>query len=277
MKVLSVLVFSAYLIGIGTPATAQVSHSERLSCEFSNYYFRVTDGVHRWEKFVAASGAATKVECGKKVAAVMIGPYLITFGNGTFNEKFVGSFSSQDCQLVVKANMVAASMGPYFLVARDGNAIQEKFIGSYSTTPLIKVAKNVAVSFFGYSFLASDGTQILDHFVSSTSQPLVVATKNIGAALVGPYLVGFSGGQIIEKFISASRSSKDSLVAGKGLIGASVTPYFLILDGHRNAIIETFLNSNEKVQMVNGIPVLDSPYSNPKSYNSASGQFEEVR
>jgi len=276
MKFLCALAFTICLIG--TSATAQVNNHEQLSCEYSGGYFRVTDGLHRWEKYISASSTsnAKKVECGRGMAAAIIDSYFVVFNNGTFADKYVGSYSSN--VLIVRSNMAAAVIGPYFLVARDGNAIQEKYVGTPKTTPLIAASKNVVISLFNPYFLASDGTQILDQYVgSSMSFPQILATNGFGAALADNYFLGFSGGKIIQEYTPGHRSAKDQIVRGSNLLCATVDSYFFVLDGHRNQITNTYLASGEKARIVNGIPVLEDNYGNMRRYNSASGNFESFR
>ncbi len=264
-----IMLFISILVAF---STAQAN--DKLKCKYVNGYFRVTNGLQNWEKYVpSTSSDKVLFECGEFAAAAIIDSYFVVFSDGAFKEKFVGSSSPKNWALAVNENMAAAAFGSYFLVARNGLEIQEKFVGTVQQKPIVAASKDVAVSIFGSYFLGSDGIQIQEKYVGITNYPKVAAANSLGAALAGNYFLGFSNGNFIEKFVS-NRSTDDLIVHGSFLFATYVGSYFIVFDSRRGKIMESYVGEAGEISVINDVPIFETTSGTIKRYNSVNGQFE---
>ena len=207
----------------------------RLACDFSNGYFRVFDGQTKFEKYVtSANSEDVLLECGNKAAAAIIGSYLVFFENGRFHEKYVTSSSLSERSLAVRGEMAIAVIGSYFIVA--------------------------------------DKAQIQEKYVSSTDNVMLAMGNSIGAALMGSYFVAYVNGRFIEKYVG-SRSA-DDMIRGRGrLIAASCGSYFVVLDGVRKSVAESYVGNSGSISINQDNAIHMSTSGRQPIYSLVTGTF----
>lgn len=258
-----------------SPAAVTKPAGDKLLCSYSANYFRVTDGVQKWEKYIGNwDNKLAKVECGEKIAAGLIGSYFVFFSNGKIKDKYIGSFPEERRLLALDGEIAAAVNGAYFITARAGGEIVDHFAGSSSEKPAIAISKNFAAAVIGSYFVIADGMKTTEKYVSSGTDSKLTSNDSMAAAMMGSYFVGFSQGRILEKYIGA-RALEDMIVAAPALIAASFGNYFVVLDNRKGEIVQKYIGSPGKVQAIRNIAVHMTADGRVTNYDTNSGQFSD--
>lgn len=238
-------VISLVILLVSQMALAQVPRP-RLICSFDNGYFRVTDGIQRWEKYIGST-SGSQVQCGSDFGVGVGGPYFVTFWQGQITDKYVGGNGAST--LLVRGHMGIAFMGSYLLVARAGEAVIEKYIGGNSI-PVIEASSSLALISYGPYLYVTDGREVEEKYVGISNNPILSVGRDIGAALLGSYLMVYANGSLQDKYIG-NRSATDSLEAGRlsPLVAVSTSSYFIVYDAQRNEMKDTYTGSAGRVEV----------------------------
>lgn len=265
------LVLSAFVPS--APAARRVE--DRLLCSYSGSYFRVTDGVRKWEKYVGNwDRKEAKLECGEKIAAGLIGSYFVFFSDGKIQTQYVGSFAEDRRMVALAGDLAAAIDGAYFMSARAGGQIVEKFVGNAAEPPMIAISPKFAAAVMSTRFVVTDGLKTEDRYIGGGTDAKIIANADLAAALTGNYFVAYVNGQIKELYVG-SRDVSDTLTAGQSLIAASMGKYFVVLDGKRGEIKQHYTGAPGKVQVIRDIAVHESAPGRLTRYNGVTGSFQE--
>lgn len=265
MKTLTLLIFTLF----SAFALAQTPNP-KLTCKFEGGYFKVSDGVKRWEKYVGST-ANPVVDCGSDYAVGVGGPYFVTFWNGVIKEEYVGGSGAR--AFLLRGHMAVAVMSSYLIVAKAGEPIIEKYI-SGSGTPVIDASSSLALMAYGSYLYASDGKTVIEKYVGSVTNPILSAGRDIGGALMGSYLLIFANGKVRDEYIG-SRSSKDMIVAGRksALVAAAVGSSFYVFDAQRNVIRNSYTGAG-RVDVREDGAYHSTTNNRTTRYNPATGVFE---
>lgn len=242
----------------------------RLMCKFEGGYFKVSDGVKRWEKYVGSTTNPV-VDCGSDYAVGVGGPYFVTFWNGVIKEEYIGGSGAR--AFLLRGHMAVAVMSSYLIVAKAGEPIIEKYI-SGSGTPVIEASNSLAIMAYGSYLFASDGKTVIEKYVGSVTNPVLSAGKDLGGALMGSYLLIFANGKIRDEYIG-SRSSKDMIEAGRksALVAAAVGSSFYVFDAQRNVIRNSYTGAG-RVEVREDGAYHSTTNNRMTRYNLATGAFE---
>jgi len=259
-----------------------IREPSRLSCSLSNSYFRVSDGIQKWEKYVSMSAdAEVQVSCGREVAAAIAGSYLIVFSKGNFVEKYVSSSAGQTRELLVQQNMVAAVMGSYVLVAKVNNAeinVISKYVSVASDTPAkILIGNGLAAFAMGSYFLVGDGESIKEKYISVSGEAILHAklasADDSVAIVVGSYFVVYQNGEFFKKYFGTA-DLNDRIAGGAGLIAASTNNYLIVFDSSRKSFIEKYIGSPGRIRVQDGLVLHEDHNNRLTIYSSVTGSFE---
>lgn len=274
-KIISSLFVLITLFSIVVSARPDRYKERALICTFNNGYFKVTDGLQKWEKYVTSADASNVLlECDEELGAAIIGSYFVTFYNGQFNERYVTTSNVK--ALRVRGNMAAAVIGSYLIISKAGGSILEKYV---TTTDKVAISVNndLVVAVVGSYFLVSEGASISERYVGvpSSAIPLVATGDRIGAAIMGSYFVSYLNGQVIEKYVGGS-GPNDSLDAERTLVAGSVGNYFIVLDGLRNQFQEKYVGKSGQIQVRNGVAIHRSNSGAITAYSQETGTFRDL-
>lgn len=240
-----------------------------MMCTFENGYFRVFDGMNKYERFVG--GSRGHVECSREIGALVTDSRFVTYSNGTFQDKYVGGSGAK--AFGVRGHLAVAVMGSYLLIAKSGGRILEKYM-STSATPVMDISStNVILSVGSYIF-ASDGNEIVEKYVSSSQNPILSAGREVSAALVGSYFIVYNNGSIVEKYVG-SRSANDSMAGGRSkVIAASIGNYFFVYDAFRSQFQNEYIGQSGRVEVREDGAYHISSSGKMVRYNLMSGSFD---
>lgn len=265
------LVLSAFVST--APASNRARKLEKLACSYSDQYFRVSDGISTWEKYVANwDQKEAKLECGERIAAGLIGSYFVFFTDGKIKDLYVGSFAEDSRVIALKGDLAAAAAGAYFITARTGGEILSTMIGNPYETPKIAITDHLAATVMGTSFVVSDGLKTADQYVGGGTETKIAATADSVAALTGNHFVAYVDGKVLEKDLRA-RAPEDTIAAGGSLIAASAAGSFVVLDSKRGVIQEKEVGAPGTVRVVNDVATHESTRKRVTRYSAASGTF----
>lgn len=240
-----------------------------MMCTFENGYFRVFDGMNKYEKYIG--GSQGQVECSRELGAVVTESRFVTYSNGSFQEKYVGGNGAR--VFSVRGHIAVAVMGSYLLVAKSGGRILEKYMSTSSQPVMAISSTNVILSVGSYIF-ASDGNEIVEKYVTSSQSPILSAGREVSAALVGSYLVVYNNGTIVEKYIG-SRGANDSMVGGRAkVIAASIGNYFIVYDAFRSQFQDEYIGQSGRVDVREDGAYHISQSGRITRYNLMNGSFE---
>lgn len=267
MKTLTILILSLFT----TLAIAQAPRP-RLMCKFDGGYFRVSDGIKKWEKYIGSTTNSV-VDCGSDYAVGVGGPYFVTFWNGVIKEDYVGGNGAR--AFLVRGHMAVAVMSSYLIVAKAGETVIEKYI-SGSGTPVIEASSSLALVTYGSYLLATDGKTVIEKYIGNVTNTVLSVGRDVGAALMGSYLIIYSNGQIQDEYIGG-RNSSDTLVAGRksALVAASVGSNFYVYDVQRNQIRNAYTGAG-KIEVREDGAYHWSTSNRITRYNIATGSFENL-
>lgn len=240
-----------------------------MMCTFENGYFRVFDGMNKYEKYVG--GSQGRVECSRELGALVTDSRFVLYSNGSFTEKYVGGNGARIFS--VRGRLAVAVMGSYLLVARAGGSILEKYI-STSSQPVFDVSSTNVILSIGSYIYASDGNEIVEKYVTSGQNLSLVAGREVSGALVGSYFVIYNNGTIVDKYVG-TRGANDSLAGGRSkIVAASVGNYFLVYDGARSQYQEYYVGQGGRVEVREDSAYHISNSGRMTRYNLMSGSFE---
>lgn len=257
---------------LSTLATAQ-SPRPRLMCQFDGSYFRVTDGVQRWEKYIGIT-SNPQVDCGSDYAFGVAGPYVVTFWKGQITEKYVGSNETR--AFILRGHLGIAVKGPYLIVAKAGLPLIEKYMGG-NEMPVIDASSSLALISWGSYLYATDGRSIQEKYVGLAHYPVLSVGRDIGAALMGNYLITYANGVMDDEYIG-TRSGQEVLVAGRAapLIALSTGSYFIVYDVTRGLKRDTYIGQAGKVEVRADGAYHWQANGRITRYNLSSGAFENL-
>jgi len=267
MKSLIVLVLSLFT----TLAMAQAPRP-RLMCMFENGYFKVSDGVRKWERYIGLSSNPV-VDCGSDYGIGAAGPYFVTFWNGQITQTYVGGNGARS--FLLRGHMGIAVMSSYLIVAKAGEPVLQKYL-SGNANPVIQASNAMALLTYGSYLLATDGKTITEKYVGTISNPLLSVGREVGGALIGSYFLVYANGQIQDDYIGA-RNSNDMIVAGRqsAVVAASVGSNFIVYDAQRNVIRSAYTGSG-KVEVREDGAYHWSMSNRITRYNIATGSFQNL-
>ncbi len=262
----------AFVLLLSSMAFAQNNPGPRLMCSFENGYFRVFDGVQKYEKYIG--GSSGQVECNGDFGVLVSGPYFTTYFQGNFSQKYVGGNGAKVFK--VRGRMAVAIMGSYLLVAKAGGQILEKYL-SGNDIPTIESSSSVAIIAMGSYILATDGNSIAEKYVGNMQNPILVAGRNLGGALVGSYLVTYNNGSLSDDYVG-SRGANDSLVGGRQarLLAGSVGSYFVVYDADRSDYKSQYVGAQGRVEVREEGAYFTLPNGRMTRYNMMTGSFESL-
>lgn len=267
MKTLTVLLLALFT----TLAMAQAPRP-RLMCMFDGGYFKVSDGIQKWEKYIGSTTNSV-VDCGSDYAIGVGGPYFVTFWNGVIKEEYVGGNGAR--AFLLRGHMAVAVMSSYLIVAKAGEAIIEKYI-SGSGTPIIEASSSFALVTYGSYLLGTDGKTVTEKYVGNVTNPVLSVGRDVGAALMGSYLLIYANGQIQDEYIG-TRNSNDMIVAGRKapLVAAAIGSNFYVYDVQRNIIRNAYTGAG-RVEVREDGAYHWSSSNRISRYNLSTGSFENL-
>ncbi len=262
----------AFALLISSVAFAQNWPEPRIICSFDGGYFRVIDGIQKYEKYIGGSNG--QVDCNGDFGALVTGSYFTTYFQGNFSQKYVGGNGAK--AFVVRGRMAVAVMGSYLLVAKAGGEILEKYL-SGNDAPIIEVSNSIAMIAIGSYLMATDGNNIAEKYVGGMRNPILVAGRNLGGALVGSYLITYNNASFSDEYIG-SRGANDSLVGGRyaRLLAASIGSYFVVYDADRSDYKSFYVGTQGRVEVREEGAYLIAPNGRMTRYSVMTGNFESL-
>jgi hypothetical protein len=258
----------ALFVLISSFAFAQ-SPGPGMMCSFENGYFRVYDGMNKYEKYVG--GSQGSAQCGRQISALVTDSRFVTYSNGTFQDKYVGGNGARIFR--VRGRMAVAVMGPYLLVAKAGGSILQEYLTT-SAAPSFDISGTNVILSIGQYIYASDGNEIVEKYVTSNQNPILSAGREVSGALVGSYFVIYNNGTIVDKYVG-NRGGNDSLAGGKAkVIAASVGNYFVVYDAFRSQFQDEYVGQGGRVEVRDDGAYHVSQSGKITRYNLMSGDFD---
>lgn len=239
-----------------------------MMCTFENGYFRVFDGMNKYEKYVG--GSHGQVECSRELGALITDSRFVLYSKGNFNDKYVGGNGAR--LFKVRGRLAVALMGSYLLVANADGRIMEKYVSTSSGT--MNVSSTVAMVNIGSYIYATDGNEIVEKYVGSNLQPILVSGRGVGAALMGSYFIVYNNGTMVDKYIG-SRSAADSIAGGRAkVIAASVGNYFVVYDAFRSQFKDKYVGESGRVEVREEGAYHVTNAGRITRYNMTTGDFD---
>ena len=265
MKTLTIFILSLFT----TFALAQAPRP-KLMCKFENGYFRVSDGIKKWEKYIGLSSNPV-VDCGSDYGIGAAGPYFVTFWNGVITQKYVGGNGAR--AFLLRGHMGIAVMSSYLIIAKAGEPIIDKYL-SGDAEPVIQASNALALLSYGSYLLATDGRTITEKYVGTVTNPILSVGREVGGALMGSYFLVYANGQIQDDYIG-SRYSHDMIIAGRqlALVAAAVGSNFIVYDAQRNVIRDAYTGAGRVEVREDGAYHWSANSNRITRYNPETGAF----
>lgn len=256
---------------ISSMAFAQNGPGPRLMCSFENGYFRVFDGVQKYEKYIG--GSVGSVECGRDFGVLISGPKFVTYFQGNFNEKYVGGNGSR--AFMLRGRLAVAVMSSYLIVAKAGGQIIEKYITG-NGVPTLEVSSSLAVIANAPYLYFSNGNTVVEKYVGNMNYLQLVSGREVGGALAGNYMIVYNNGSVTDKYIG-NRSGNEMLVGGRSsILAASIGNYFVIYDASRSQFRDEYVGGPGRVEVREDGAYIVLPNGKITRYNLTFGQFESI-
>ncbi len=240
-----------------------------MMCSFENGYFRVYDGMNKYERYVG--GSQGQVECSREIGALVTDSRFVTYSNGSFQDKYVGGNGAKLFR--VRGRLAVAMMGSYLLIAKAGGSLLEKYITTSADPVMDMSSTNVILSIGSYIY-ASDGNEIVEKYVTSSQSPILSAGREVSAAIVGSYFIVYNNGTFVDKYVG-NRSASDSLVGGRAkVMAASIGNYFVVYDAFRSQFEDQYIGQGGRVEVREDGAYHVSQSGKITRYNMMSGDFD---
>lgn len=268
MKTLIIVIFSLF----ASLASAQAPRP-RLMCKFENGYFRVSDGIKKWERYIGLS-SNPMVDCGSDYGIGAAGPYFVTFWEGQITQTYVGGNGARS--FLLRGHMGIAVMGSYLLVAKAGGPVIQKYL-SGNAEPVIQASSAMALLSYGSYLLATDGITITEKYVGTVTNPILSVGREVAGALLGSYFLVYVNGQIQDDYVG-SRYAHDMVVAGRqsAIVAAAVGSNFIVYDVQRNVTRQSYTGAGKVEVREDGAYHWSATSNRITRYNPETGAFENL-